>query len=276
MTLLPLVVLLVSTGCMVEDDSSKKIIDKFDSARKLVEQSKKGGMSYDLLCSEIEKGGHDKIACHLSDFPSVGLLVCKAPKYGRPAVSCQESIQKELRNLMALQDSYKIKTIEFDEQPINEIKCGEKFLMKSGSKENACSGLLIGWVERGAGIFQHIRDHIAHKTVRELIDNVVSITTKEGLKKTTVDLEKIVTFMAEDPGEAVFRQICELQGFFLTDGGFLVNGPVEIFLNIPICGRCWNNRYDPEPTTADVYFALRKMVAEFKNIIINGPSKNWA
>ena len=64
--------------------------------------------------------------------------------------------------------------------------------------------------------------------------------------------------MMIDPNKNKYRQICDLQGFFLIKGGFLV-ADVPAIENVSISDPCWPG----EPTTKKVLDALNEMISEF-------------
>lgn len=102
------------------------------------------------------------------------------------------------------------------------------------------------------------RDHIDSKTVAKLINDVKSFTNTTGLSTTAADLNKIKNYMMIDPAKNKYRQICDLQGFFLVKGGFLV-ADVPAIENISFSNPCWPG----EPTTQKVLDALNEMISEF-------------
>ena len=56
-----------------------------------------------------------------------------------------------------------------------------------------------------------------------------------------------------------YRQICDLQGFFLAAGGFLVADVPDVLEETTIDGKC----YEGEPTTEKVLNALDQMISAF-------------
>ena len=63
-----------------------------------------------------------------------------------------------------------------------------------------------------------------------------------------------------------YRQICDLQGFFLLNGGFLVIDVHDIRQNLGPLDKCWEDPAAdyPEPTTQEVLTALEDMISAFK------------
>ena len=92
--------------------------------------------------------------------------------------------------------------------------------------------------------------------VDQLIATVKQITTPQGLPTTIADLTKIVAFMQPGLENGNYKQICDLQGFFLKNGGFLVADTPDIIQNIAKDGICWNG----EPTTELVLTVLNRMI----------------
>ena len=218
----------------------------FDAARNKINQAKPN-IDYSKFCSEMPEG-EDKIACRINGIPSVGFLVCQQPTIeGR---NCAEIINDEVNNIVKLRNG-NVKTVTVSPPPINGVKCGKNSSLN-------CSGFLEGWIDKKTGQFQQVRDHISNKTVNNLIEQVKSFT-KSGLNTTADDLVNITNYMKIDPGKHKFRQICDLQGFFFVDGGFLVGDIPYITGEINETDTC----YDGEPTTEEVLTALETMIQAF-------------
>jgi hypothetical protein len=94
--------------------------------------------------------------------------------------------------------------------------------------------------------------------VDQLIATVKQITKPHGLPTTIADLTKIVAFMQPALENGNYKQICDLQGFFLKNGGFLVSDTPDIIQNIAKDGICSNG----EPTTEKVLTVLNRMITE--------------
>ena len=218
----------------------------FDAARNKINQAKPN-IDYSKFCSEMPEG-EDKIACRINGIPSVGFLVCQQPTIeGR---NCAEIINDEVNNIVKLRNG-NVKTVTVSPPPINGVKCGKNSSLN-------CSGFLEGWIDKKTGQFQQVRDHISNKTVNNLIEQVKSFT-KSGLNTTADDLVSITNYMKIVPGKHKFRQICDLQGFFFVDGGFLVGDIPYITGEINETDTC----YDGEPTTEEVLTALETMIQAF-------------
>ena len=131
--------------------------------------------------------------------------------------------------------------------------------MKCGKDQSlTCSGFLEEWITSETGRFKQVRDHIDNNTVADLINDVKNFTTTTGLSTTAADLKKIKNYMMIDPNKNKYRQICDLQGFFLVKGGFLV-ADVPAIENVSISDPCWTG----EPTTKKVLDTLKEMISEF-------------
>jgi len=219
--------------------------DDFDNARQKINQAKPN-IDYDTFCTE-RKAGEDKIACRIKDVPTVGFLVCKTPVLEE--VNCNVVIGNEVGNIGKVSEG-NVKTVKISPPPINGVKCGN-------DSSPSCSGFLEEWIAPERGRFEQVRDHIAGNTVPKLIADVKSFTTS-GLTNTVADLKNIKNYMMLNPAEKKYRQICDLQGFFLASGGFLV-ADVPAIEDTAIDENCW----DGEPTTQQVLDALDKMITAF-------------
>ncbi|CAH3160503.1 unnamed protein product [Porites evermanni] len=220
--------------------------DDFATARQKINQAKPN-ISYDTFCLE-KKSGEDKVACRIKDVPTIGFLVCKTPKVEE--VNCSVVIKTEVENIKTV-SSANIKTVTISTPPIDGVKCGE-------DQSLTCSGFLEEWITSETGRFKQVRDHIDNNTVANLINDVKNFTTTTGLSATAADLKKIKNYMMIDPNKNKYRQICDLQGFFLIKGGFLV-ADVPAIENVSISDPCWPG----EPTTQKVLDALNEMISEF-------------
>ena len=219
----------------------------FQKAREEIDKVKPN-ISYDTFCETPIPTGEDKIACRIKAVPSVGFLVCKKPEY--EGETCEQIIEKELQSILKVGEG-NVKTVKVSPPLINHVKCGKNESLN-------CSGFLEEWVDSERGKFQQVRDHISNGTVKKLIDEVKTFT-KSGLPKTAEDLTNIMKYMKKNPSKDEYRQICDLQGFFLATGGFLVGDIPSVNNNITLNGTCW----DGEPTTKEVIVALDDMIKAF-------------
>ena len=248
-----IVALLLSAFAIME--TTQQTSAEFDAARQKIYHEH---INYKKFCSEKPQG-EEKIACRIKDIPSVGFLVCQQPTIeGR---NCAEIINDEVNNIVKLRNG-NVKTVTVSPPSINGVKCGKNSSLN-------CSGFLEGWIDKKTGQFQQVRDHISNKTVNNLIEQVKSFT-KSGLNTTADDLVNITNYMKIDPGKHKFRQICDLQGFFVVDGGFLVGDIPYITGEINETDTC----YDGEPTTEEVLTALETMIQAFNPTPTPTPTPN--
>lgn len=226
------------------------------------------------ICTETYEG-EDKIACRINDGnwngeSTVGFLVCKFKYYGSEPErkECAEIIKTEIKNLKILHEAG-VKTVKFREELISSVPCGQ-------NPANSCSGYLVERVDKDRGRFEHIRHRITtrNKATMMMILDVKDFT---GKAMTVADLAKIKKYMEVPPEIAIkkgspetpkYRQICDLQGFFLKAGGFLGADVPEIGEDLGIDGRCWTQddpNEAPEPTILEVLCALNTMIGELQS-----------
>ena len=186
-------------------------IPDFAAAKAIINRDKRN-LNYAKLCQGRLEEGQMKKVCHLKDVPSVAFLFCKYQLH------CEYYIKMEVNNIKQLITGG-VRTVEIDTQWIEDVKCGSEV-------DLTCTGFLEGWV--GGGWLQRLdtlfsggKDPVKQliKTIRE------KIPTSQGLKETAEDLIKVKAFMFA--GKDI-NLICDLQGFFLTAGGFLVSDPEDI------------------------------------------------
>ena len=224
--------------------------DDFNTARQKINQAKPN-IDYSSFCVE-RKAGEDKIACRIKDVSSVGFLVCKTPLL--EGVNCSEVIRTEVNNIETIIKG-NVKTVKISPPPIDGVRCG------IDSRTN-CSGFLEEWITTDKGRFEHVRDHIANETVPQLITKVKGYTPSGGLPNTAADLKNIKNYMTLDPVAKAYRQICDLQGFFLVNGGYLV-ADVPMIKNTTADEGCWPG----EPTAQQVLDALNEMITVFSSSV---------
>ena len=230
----------------------------FNMARAAID-SAAPNINYSTFCQTLASG-EDKLACRIESVPTVGFLVCKQPTLdGAP---CNEVIMTELNNIVQVANSG-VPTVTVNPPQINDVMCGQ-------NDSTDCSGFLETWVVDGG--FQQIRDHIVHGTVEDLINQVQDFTNMTGWPTTANSLMTIVNYMNVNPGQNAYRQICDLQGFFLQSGGFLVADVPAIEENIGINGMC----YDGEPTTQQVLSALNSMIMALGGETVGNGEQNSA
>lgn len=232
----------------------------FTAARKAVEDALPN-INYSTFCSETATG-EDKLACRIKSVPTVGFLVCKTPEISE-FIDCKVIIDDELRHIKTVQDGG-VKTVEVAPPPISNATCGNVAV-------DTCTGFLEEWIPKEVGQFQHIRNRIVKKETGKVITEVESYTTG-SLKITATDLTAIKKFMEVNPAQDNYTQICDLQGFFLKNGGFRVNDVPNIEKDLSLNKSCPADSGEQEPNTTAVLDALDTMIDAF-NKNYGTPSK---
>lgn len=165
---------------------------------------------------------------------------------------CKVIVDREIKNLQKLNEGG-VRTVVFDKEMIMGVKCAD-------TPELTCAGFLEGWIDESVGWFRRLDTYFFVNNVKTLIEDVrKKITTPEGRKKTANDLQRIREFMVA-PHEK-YHLICDLQGFFLFAGGFLVNDPDDIMKNKTPRQKCGNNPH-AEPTTEQVLVGLALLIRD--------------
>lgn len=218
----------------------------FAKARKLI-NNLKPKINYDQFCLGKLISGQDKSACRIAQVPSVVLLFCK-----KDDRICKVIVDREIKNLQKLNEGG-VRTVVFDKEMIMGVKCADTL-------ELTCDGFLEGWIDENVGWFRRLDTYFFLDNVKTLIEDVrKKITTPEGRKKTANDLEKILEYMVA-PQEK-YHLICDLQGFFLFAGGFLVSDPDDIQENKTPQQKCESNP-GAEPTTKQVLDGLTLLIRD--------------
>lgn len=223
----------------------------FASAKKLID-SLKPNLNYAQICEGKLMAGQMKSVCHLKQVPSVAFLFCHFQDL------CELNIQMEIDNIQKL-IAGGVRTVEIDNQLIKGVKCGK-------TVDLTCTGFLEGWVGGGWLVRLDTLFFNGPVAVNNFIQNTIrkNILTSQGLKATANDLMKIKVYMLAGK----HNLICDLQGFFLTAGGFLVSDPGDIKTQMGLEQSC--PAYSPGtnlPTT--------KQVLDGLDLFIQDLSKGW-
>ena len=222
----------------------------FAKARKLI-NSLKPNINYGEFCLGRLISGESKSACRIAQVPSVVFLFCNGDYGG----FCNPTIvDPEIKNLQKLNERG-VRTVKFNKEMIMGVKCAK-------TPELTCDGFLEGWIDENVGWFHRLDTNFYDGTVKTLIIQVrEKITTPEGRKKTANDLKNILEFMVAYAPPGKYYLICDLQGFFLFDGGFLVNDPGGI-KNVTLQQQCENDPHASEPTTKQVLDGLALLIQD--------------
>ena len=99
------------------------------------------------------------------------------------------------------------------------LKCGP-----NGSKDVTCLGYLVKWILADEGMMMSIRSHILYNTIDVLVDSMRKFAPENQARlKTGDDMENIRKFVIPpNPSKDEYKRICDLQGFFMKTGGFVI------------------------------------------------------
>ena len=220
---------------------------------KLVDFVKGGIFPY---CKKIKSGG-DKYACRLKQFPKIGFLFCKKPE------SCEDLLRKELNGLKDL-NTRGIETVKvLQTELISGVICPHS---KPQRKKPRCSGFFETWVDKTEGTFFHVSSYIhdyAYGTLDARMDKLINVYKKDrkALEITKDYLVKIRQFMTPDT-QTRHRCICDLQGFFIFQGGFLVSDTEGIEL-VPWDKTCAFGG----PTARQLFLGVETMIKKIETAI---------
>ena len=214
---LPVIVGVILVGVLIESIHGQS--SDFVQAQAAI-TAEAPNINYTSFCQTIVRGT-GKLVCRIRSVPTVAFLVCQQPTIFGDA--CDEAIMTEINTLLRLSNDG-IRTVAVDQTQINNISCGQ-------SNSTDCSGFLETWL---IGNFQHIRDSIVENTVEDLITEVIDFTDGTALPTTINDLTTIRDYMNVNPDQNLYRQICDLEGFFLQGGGFIVIDAPRVADNVSL------------------------------------------
>ncbi|XP_028415434.1 uncharacterized protein LOC114538456 [Dendronephthya gigantea] len=217
----------------------------FRRAFKIVENAAKqpGNIDYNTFCSKRGRGTF-KFSCRMKEMPDIGLLVCLEADF------CEYIIQRELLTLSILTQEG-LKVLRFYPKIISGLRCGKK-----GSKNVSCMGFLEEWMSHEKAKEKSLRKVILAEKTQDLVTWLMNYQKNCSARFLTAwHLEKIRQFT--DPKTGVYSRICDLQGYFMKDGGFTIADPDDIIKNQPLNYTCYSDEY---PTTLMVIKSLKKIV----------------
>ena len=114
------------------------------------------------------------------------------------------------------------------------------------------------WIPEDEGMMKFLRSAVKNDAIDTLVKWVREFQPEdESRVKTTKDLEKILKFMK--PCGSAYNRICDLQGFFMKSGGFVIADPEGVEFDTPLTGRCYDR--DRYPTTQQVITGLTHLMA---------------
>ncbi|MEL0550694.1 MULTISPECIES: hypothetical protein [Enterobacteriaceae] len=207
---------------------SNSYADDFSQAAAKIDKIKPN-IPYSTFCSATPKG-EDKMACQIASIPTIALLVCQNTDYD--GKSCNTLINEEVSNLTKVKQSG-LATVDFRPSLLTPLNCATE-------KAKTCTGYLASWVSQGK--FVNLDDAIEAGTIAQVADEIKSNTSAKGLAATRSDLKKIASFMT--PGADKYSRICDLQGFYLRSGGFLINDVPTLYVKTTPAPACWDGMPD--------------------------------
>lgn len=205
--------------------------DDFSKARDLVTAGEPK-IQYKQFCSEAPTGD-DKAACRIQKVPTIGFLVCQ--QHELDGTACKTVIDSEIKNLTAAGKAG-LATVTFRPAILGPVACYSE-------QSNECYGYLTAWVSNGK--FVNLDDAFEAGNALGVADDVEKYTKASGLKETIKNLQAVAQFM--QAGRGKYSRVCDLQGFFLQAGGFVINDIPQIMQSKgtkPVCDGAGMPSYD--------------------------------
>ena len=127
--------------------------------------------------------------------------------------------------------------------------------------KKTCIGFVQEWITADLGQRVLFNENVFKKTEDAMISEIKNYqTTPEAKEKTVKDLQKIVAWMTPaDDKCTMYKQICNLDGFFKETGGFVIHSPI-IKYNMKLEDYCHNEKADP--TNKRILAVLKKFIKE--------------
>lgn len=220
-----------STAAVLALAPAPAAADDFSKAKELI-AAQAPKIAYKQFCSEAPTGA-DKAACRIQKVPTIGFLVCQRAEL--EGAACKSVIATETANLTTVVKAG-LATVTFKAEALGEVQC-------YAEKSTDCYGYLARWVSNGK--FVNLDDAFEAGEAVTVANDIEKYTKGAGVKATAKSLQAIINFMQATRGK--FNRICDLQGFYLQDGGFLINDVPELIVGQskkPDCGGDGMPSYD--------------------------------
>ena len=124
-----------------------------------------------------------------------------------------------------------------------------------------CYGFLEKWIQDENGKIKSLRSSIFSGGIEALTVWVIQYQVeKAACMETSNDLKAILNFMTpSSPGQRDdgYNRICDLQGFFMKAGGFVISDPDGVLINTTSDNTCHDEMVFP--TTKKVIEGLKQM-----------------
>lgn len=127
--------------------------------------------------------------------------------------------------------------------------------------KSTCIGYMEVWIDSDDAKLVEFNDKVFSKTEDQIISDIGNYqTTSEAKVKTVSDLKKIIAWMTPaDDKCTLYKQLCNLEGFFKEIGGFVIHNP-NIKYKMVLSDFCYNEKRDP--TNKRVLAVLEKFIKE--------------
>ncbi len=144
------------------------------------------------------------------------------------------------------------------EEKITGLRCKDE----NDPVKNTCVGYVEEWIVSDDAQLVKFNERVFKKTEDDMINEVKNYqTTPEAKAKTVSDLEKIVAWMTPADGKCtLYKQLCDLEGFFKKTGGFVIHNPNPNY-KMMLGDYCHSGKGDP--TNERVLAVLKKFIKEF-------------
>ena len=146
--------------------------------------------------------------------------------------------------------------VKYSQEDILELKCKDENPAKT-----TCIGYLEQWIESADANLVPFNEKVFSKTEDQMISDIKNYqTTPEAKAKTVGDLRKIIAWMTPGDGQCtLYKQLCDLEGFFMKDGGFVIHNP-SVKYKMMLSDFCHSDQDDP--TNERVLAVLKKSIKE--------------
>ena len=148
--------------------------------------------------------------------------------------------------------------VRYSKTNITDLKCRDEH----ETPDSTCIGYVEQWISDDEAKLVQFNQKVFEEKEDEMISTIKSYQTTPNAKTSTVaDLQKIVTWMTPPDGQCtMYKQLCDLEGFFKKTGGFFIHNPNPNY-KMMIAGYCHSGEGDP--TNERVLAVLKKFIKEF-------------
>ena len=163
----------------------------------------------------------------------------------------------------------RLSVVKYSKIITENLRCKEE----TDPVKTTCMGYLEEWIPGGQAKLVQFNEHVFKNTEDAMISDIKEYqTTADAKAQTVTDLQNIINWMTPPDGQCtMYKQLCDLEGFFKLSGGFVIHNP-NVNEKMMLTSHCHSGEGDP--TNERVLEVLNKFIKELKPPAASPPSES--